>query len=364
MKLSCGGAYVIMQIFSKIKYLVEAVFNINLLSLKSDNTPKTVLILTPQYLNYGDHAIAVAERNLLKNFFPDRKLLDINYSFYSYWPEKTKQLINKDDIIVITGGGYMGDLWPELQDSVNSIFENFKENKIIIAPQTIFYNDLNSKDFVRFKQLLLNHKDLHVLARENNTFNIVTEKFELPPVSKCSCFPDMVLFLNAGKLIKHKNRRKGIGLCLRDDQEKTLDKNELSILNNEISAFNDKIYYMKMAYGHVEFPTWMSTILVKQKLKQYAEKKFIITDRLHGMVFAAITGTPCIVFDNVSKKVSGVYEWIKELDYIFIINDTTELSTALNQIKNIDYSLCNKQIIDLQKKLKHKYSNWNTLFNN
>ena len=42
----------------------------------------------------------------------------------------------------------------------------------------------------------------------------------------------------------------------------------------------------------------------------------LITDRIHGMLFAAVTGTPCIALDNVSKKVSGAYEWIQYLDYI------------------------------------------------
>lgn len=34
------------------------------------------------------------------------------------------------------------------------------------------------------------------------------------------------------------------------------------------------------------------------------------------MIFAAITGTPCIVVDSKSPKVRGCYEWIRHLDYI------------------------------------------------
>ena len=51
-------------------------------------------------------------------------------------------------------------------------------------------------------------------------------------------------------------------------------------------------------------------------LRKIASSKLVITDRLHAMIFCYITETPCIVFDNISRKVSGVYEWIKDCDYI------------------------------------------------
>lgn len=62
----------------------------------------------------------------------------------------------------------------------------------------------------------------------------------------------------------------------------------------------------------------------------------VITDRLHGMIFAAITGTPCIAFDNISKKVSGVYKWIESLEYIKVVNSFEEFVDAYNYIDNLD----------------------------
>ena len=59
---------------------------------------------------------------------------------------------------------------------------------------------------------------------------------------------------------------------------------------------------------------------MKKKLAAFSEVKLVITDRLHGMLFSAITHTPCIAIDNLSRKVSGVYEWIKALPYVKIIH--------------------------------------------
>lgn len=39
-----------------------------------------------------------------------------------------------------------------------------------------------------------------------------------------------------------------------------------------------------------------------KKLEEFRSNKLIITDRLHGMIMACLAGTPCIAFDNSSKK--------------------------------------------------------------
>lgn len=65
--------------------------------------------------------------------------------------------------------------------------------------------------------------------------------------------------------------------------------------------------------------------------------RLLITDRIHGMLFAEITGTPCIAVDNISKKVSGVFEWMKNCSYITCVeeeNITEELFTNYYQMKS------------------------------
>ena len=48
------------------------------------------------------------------------------------------------------------------------------------------------------------------------------------------------------------------------------------------------------------------------------------------MIFAYITGTPCYVFDNLSHKVSGVYEWIKDCGYIKYCENTNIKDTVFS----------------------------------
>ena len=53
---------------------------------------------------------------------------------------------------------------------------------------------------------------------------------------------------------------------------------------------------------------------------QFSSSKLVVTDRLHGMIFSAITNTPCICFDNKNGKVSAQYEWIRNNSYVKLVD--------------------------------------------
>ena len=59
----------------------------------------------------------------------------------------------------------------------------------------------------------------------------------------------------------------------------------------------------------------------------------MITDRLHGMIYAYLTGTPCIVLDNVSGKVSHVYDlWLYNVPYIKFVADSSNTMEAIKEL--------------------------------
>ena len=66
---------------------------------------------------------------------------------------------------------------------------------------------------------------------------------------------------------------------------------------------------------------------VNSILELFANYSLVICDRLHAMIFSYLAETPCIAFDNLSKKVSGVYYWIRDVENINCITDNNfELS--------------------------------------
>ena len=98
--------------------------------------------------------------------------------------------------------------------------------------------------------------------------------------------------------------------------------------------------------------------IIINKLNQFKSSKIVITARLHGMIFSALTEIPCIVFFNNNHKVIGVYQWIKELPYIQLVENLDDFSHILTHMinfvnegnkciyKSLDFSLLKKQIGD------------------
>ena len=84
-------------------------------------------------------------------------------------------------------------------------------------------------------------------------------------------------------------------------------------------------------------------------MKRVSSAELVVTDRLHGMLFCALTNTPCIVVKSKSPKIQGVYQWIKNNKYIELIENIDELSQAINRVTKQ-----NNPILD-RKKIEKKF---------
>ena len=60
----------------------------------------------------------------------------------------------------------------------------------------------------------------------------------------------------------------------------------------------------------------------------------MITDRLHGMIFAFINQVPVILLPSLSPKIKGVYNWISKNKMIRYIDDVSKLEQTINEILN------------------------------
>ena len=69
------------------------------------------------------------------------------------------------------------------------------------------------------------------------------------------------------------------------------------------------------------------------KWEEFKHARLVITDRLHGMIFSAITGTPCVALNNSNGKVGFEYEWLKNLPYIGFVDDSTDETAIIKAVK-------------------------------
>lgn len=225
----------------------------------------------------------------------------------------------------------MGVEWFGEELERRRIIEMFPNNKMIIFPQTIYYGDSDTgkEELEKSKQIYNSHKDLTLIAREKVSYEIMKNTYD-----KCKVIltPDIVLSMDG---LENKYKRENITFCFRKDPEKVLKNSEQEVIIEECKKISDKLVFTDMmAERQVTKENRVNIIM--DKFKDFQKSKLVITDRLHGMVFCAISGTPCIAFGNYNQKVKGTYNWIKDLDYIKYVDNIEEAKGYIDELINLD----------------------------
>lgn len=323
--------------------------------------PDFFLIGTPLHGNLGDHAIAIAEKSWIYKNFGNVTCVEITGTTYSKNMKLCKKLINKqiNAVILISGGGFLGTLWPEEENRVLDIIDTFSHHKIIILPQTLYY-DVESKEGGEFYRKAYKtykmHKNLLLTVREKYSSDFMDRFFAQ---IKHFFVPDMVTFMSVPH---YKIKRKGILFCLRKDKEKTVDSIEMELLEKRVGERwpDEEIVYTDTVLNKY-ISTKARNRAVEKKMIQFASSKLVITDRLHGMLFAAITGTPCIVLESKSWKVKGVYEYIAQNQYIQYVDRLEDIEYILYRIDlEKEYLYQNEDLVKyfdyLSKRVREYYN--------
>lgn len=289
---------------------IKAFFESN---LKCNNS-KIIVLGNPEHGNIGDHAITCGEKTFLRENFSECPVLFLSWRMLKEYESYLTCYIDKKDIICITGGGFLGTLWMEEQQHVNEALRQFQDNPIIILPQTFWYdeNDDAAVMVEEFEQALNGCVNICVCLRDRESLNRFQMRY---PCIRTLLIPDMALYLHPR--IKQKNTN-DILFCMRMDKEKCIQK-ELEWKN--LVGSKGYSYHDTTTVIDENIPLDLSEKYVWDKLHEFANAKLVITDRLHGMIFAALVNTPCIAFNNVSKKVEGVYYWLKKLSTVQIVKD-------------------------------------------
>lgn len=308
--------------------------------MKSAAFRKTVLFHSPLHGNLGDHAIAEAELEFLAR-------MNVSYLDFPWIKGVEKHIARvtpRRRLVLRHGGGNLGQLWLREERQFRTLISTFKRNKIIVFPQTVFF-DMESEEgrkcFEESKKIYESHPNLTIFVREKISYDFMKENM---PDVHVVLVPDMAMLLNWEKDEKRDKNRKGILLCLRGDKEKTLTDEERERIFAFFRKQNKQVTCTDTYVRGGTFPFHRKR-LVYEKLSEFAGASLVITDRLHGMIFAAVTETPCIVLQSQSHKVRGCYEWFQNLDYICLadtIKDIPEIAKKLEKV----HPVYNRELIE------------------
>ena len=314
--------------FKAIRIIKTFLVNIKFIILKhkllNEHNKKIWFIATPIYSNLGDYAIVYAQYKLFDDINLRDNIVELTRYEYEVLKNKLGNIINKDDLIIIDGGGNIGTLWIEEENKMRDIVTRFKNNPIFIFPQTAFFEDTQyGKDELNKSiNIYNNHKKLTIFCRDIDTYTLFKDNF-----SKVKSFytPDIVMYIDD---LNYEKKDNFVILNIREDKESIMDKEKSNnIKRNFINKGYNVITSSTMSSRNVNRKN--RKVLLMNKLQEYSNAKLIITDRLHGMIFSAIVGTPCIALDNVSHKVKNCYKWIEYIKYIKYCDSINEFEDVI-----------------------------------
>ena len=292
-----------------------------------------VLYGLPYYSNIGDTLIWEGAIELLK---------ESPYKCKSVcgWSDYPQKQLPQEQTILIEGGGYFGDVWRHGWDMVLSELSLNKGNKIILLPNTIWYND--PKILEKDQRLLSQMPRLTICARDQRSYDFAYKHFN----NEAILLPDLAFCINKSYLSKWEKPavRNHLFLKRRDKEMAVIDALE-SLLPTDIETSDwptmlyptytqktvEKIAY---AYRHRlggkltknEIATNLYNKMYyhiyrkemsKQGIEFISRYRTIYTTRLHGMILAALLGKETFFLDNSYGKISNFYNtWLSDTDNI------------------------------------------------
>lgn len=319
------------NIFNFIKKTKQIVFGYFKNKKKyKDYGQDTVFILgVPEHGNRGDQAIALSEVKFISEYMPNKQIVLISEMDLYENILLIKLITNKyKNLCIFHGGGNIGEMYSFQENSRLFAVKNLKKARIIIFPQSIDYSE-NSASLSKAKKIYESHNDLKIFTRE-----LQSEKLRKKLFGNCKgdMVPDIVLSYTP-KIGEYE--RKGVIFCTRSDKEK--NKNSQSALGElrEIAKTVFESVKTVDTYSDEYRCKYEEQIHGLNKIwKEFKSAELVITDRLHGMIFCAITNTPCIALDNTTGKVGYLYRtWLGNSNILFLSNQD-ELQNAIDIIKN------------------------------
>lgn len=292
----------------------------NLENIFQDNGNITTVVLMdlPTNGNLGDQALVYAAKKfILKNVNVPINLVEIPNTEINSSLIFLRKKLKMNDVVVWNGGGNLGTIYPTAEFSRWSTFTILKNQRIIMFPQSVFFDPTEKKFLKKSIGVYRKKKNLSVYLREQKSFDFFSKNFLL---NNANQVPDIVFSLENNMPIELPdfNSRSGIITLLRRDKEKSsFDNKKLIELLSKVDTVSESDTYIDKIYVDDK----NRDLLLIEKWEEIARHKLVVTDRLHGVIFAYLTKTPVLVIPNNNWKIESTYEtWLQSLQSIDILD--------------------------------------------
>ena len=324
------------RIFRKSRARIRIIRSNQGFELAEGKKKRVVYFELPCFDNLGDHAIAYAAEEIFRSFCDgtEYQLFVVDGWKVDASVSALKKCATPEDVIVCQGGGNFGSLYDFAEVFRRKVFKAFKDHKIILMPQTCFYSeDEGGKRALKEdKDVIGGCRDITLYARDMTSYEFMKNNFD----AKVEFLHDTVSLYDATEFAS--GEREGIVVCLRSDKEGKLTLGNKTEILSVCEKKRETL--VTDTCTNYDVATSEREKVLKDKWKLWGKSELIVTDRLHGMIFALITGTPCIVIGNNHFKVYEAYKTFSEAPYLSFIESLEQLPEAVEKMLALDRESC------------------------
>ncbi len=296
-----------------------------------------VLYGLPYYSNIGDTLIWEGELELLKK-------VHFKCKGVCGWDEYPAENVAGDNIILIQGGGYFGDVWRNAWQNVLDGIRQYKNNRIIMLPFSIFYN--NEKLREADANYLSTFQHLTICARDSYSYEYARKHFK----NEVLLVPDTAFCINRSYLDRWTvSPTEKVLLLKRCDKELVSDNIIIPETNVEvrdwptIESMNDKeirfqkiikklkkaqrkLPQLKSFFRKIEdelYYRFYRKEMTSRGVSFVSSYNKVYTTRLHVLILSVLLGKEVYLIDNSYGKLSGCYDtWLKDVEGVYVfMND-------------------------------------------
>jgi pyruvyl transferase EpsO len=233
-----------------------------------------------------------------------------------------------DDVtIVFHGGGNFGDLYHIHQQHRERIIARFPNHKIVILPQTIYF-DLHA-NYDKACAQLMKHNNLHICVRDQESYLLAKNM-----TAYVYLIPDMAHYLYPIRLECNKKSLSKSLYLKRKDIEYKLSEEIRNV--DEVVDWRDVIgkrtylisfmHYLQKIFGLLQFNSltsqltskiWLTYVdyLLKYVINKVSQFNYIHSSRMHGYILANLLSIDSHLLDNSYSKNKHYYEaWMGILE--------------------------------------------------
>jgi pyruvyl transferase EpsO len=290
----------------------------------------------PFHGNVGDSAIWLGEKQWLASH--DVVIL-YEADAFSY-REAAVRALPEDCVVLITGGGNFGDVWPLAQATREKVLSAFADRRVVQLPQTLHFEKPGS--LARAGDVIAAMADFTLLCRDNRSLQLAKDHFACrsllcadmafalgtQPVSEpeVSCLwlarGDKESALQRAKLPPSVQLEDWVG-----DEAKELQAERWQLLRRVVgSDVSDATAMTAFARANDA----LAAARLNRGVALLSKGRAIVTDRLHGHILSTLIGRPHVLIDNSYGKNRAFFEtWTADSDQAQLIDPRNSSSADI-----------------------------------